>query len=47
MARLMERLGISVKEVKLERGGKWGPQHVYVVKGLDEVLGMEGESEYL
>ena len=32
-----------MKEVKLEKGGKWGPHNVYVFKGLGEVLGVEGE----
>ena len=47
MARLMEKSGSAVKEVKLEKGGRWGPHHVYVVKGLDEVFGVEGELEEL
>ena len=47
MARLMERSGSAVEGVKLEKGGEWGPQHVYVVKDLDEVLGVEGELEEL
>ena len=46
MARLMEKSGSAVEEVNLEKGGKWGPQHVYVVKGLD-VLGVEVELEEL
>ena len=45
MARLMEKSGSAVKDVKLEKGVKWGLQHVYVVKGLDEVLGVEVELE--
>ena len=47
MARLMEKSGSVVKEVNLEKGGKWGPHHMFVVKGLDEVLGVEGELEEL
>ena len=46
MARLMEKSGSAVKEVKLEKGGKWGPHHMYVFKGLDGVLGVEDELEY-
>ena len=42
MARFIEKLGSSVKEVNLEKGGKWVPQHVYVVY---EVLGVEVELE--
>ena len=47
MARLMEKSGSAVEEVKLENGDKWGPQPVYVVKGLDDELGVEGELEEL
>ena len=45
MARLMEKPGSAFEEVKLEKVGTWGQHQMYVVKGLDEVLGMEGELE--
>ena len=45
MARLMDKSGSSVKEFKMEKGGKWGPHNVYFVKGIDEVLGVEGVLE--
>ena len=40
MARLMEKSGIAVKEVNLEKVSKWGTQHVYSGKGIYEMLGV-------
>ena len=37
---MMEKRIISIKEVKLEKGGKCGPQNVYIVKSLNDVLGV-------
>ena len=34
--------GTSVEDVKLEKNGEWGPQHVYVAKGLDKLLDVKG-----
>ena len=42
MARFMEKSGSAVNEFNLEKGGKWGPKYMYVVKGLSEVLRVEG-----
>ena len=47
MARFMEKSGSAVNEFNLEKGGKWGPKYMYVVKGLGEVLQVEGELEEL
>ena len=40
-----ENTGICFRDVELKKDGSWGPQHVYVVKGLDELLGVHGETE--
>ena len=45
LAKLVEKTGSSVRDVELKMGGEWGPQHVCVVKGLDELLGVHGEIE--
>ena len=41
LARMMEKRGSLINEVKLEKGGKWGPQHFYVIEDLNDVLGVE------
>ena len=40
LTRMMEKRGSIIKEVKLEKGGRWGPQNVYVIKTLNCVLGV-------
>ena len=45
LVRMMKKSGHIVKETKLERGGDWGPQHVYVIRLLSEVLGVECDLE--
>ena len=40
LARMVEKRGSLIKEVKLEKGGRWGPQNVYVIKTLNCVLGV-------
>ena len=47
MEGFMDNSGSAVKEVNLKNGDKWVKHHVYVVKGLDEVLGVEVELEEL
>ena len=41
LSRMMEKRGSIIKEVKLEKGGMWGPNHVYEIKALNDVLGVE------
>ena len=45
LTKLVEKAGSCVRVVALEKGGSWGPQHVYAVKGLDELLEVHGEIE--
>ena len=43
LLRLVKSQGLaSVEDVKLEKNGEWGPQHVHVVKGLDKLLSVKG-----
>ena len=42
LPRLMKSQGIAVEDVKLKKYGEEGLQHVYVVKGLDKLLGVKG-----
>ena len=42
---MMEKTGSLFKEVNPEKGGKWGPQHVYVIQALNDVLGVECDLE--
>ena len=36
---------IQAKHVYLKKEGSWGPQHVLVAKGLDELIGTRGDLE--
>ena len=45
LTRLAEKTGNAFRDVKLEKGAEWGPQHVFVVKGLDELVGVKGDLE--
>ena len=43
--RIMEKRGSIIKEVNLKKGGKWGPHHVYVIKAINYILGVECDLE--
>ena len=45
LAKLVEKIGSCVRDVESKKDGSWGPQHVYVMKGLDELLEVHGEME--
>ena len=47
LARIAEKTGNAFRDVRLEKGGKWGPQHVFVVKGLDELVKVKGDLEVM
>lgn len=47
MGRLMEQSGAAFKEVKLEKDGANGPQHVYCIKNINEIEGVPLELDNL
>ena len=45
LTRSEEKTGNTLRDVKLEKVSIWGPWHVFVVKGLDELFGVKGDLE--
>ena len=45
LAKLVEKTGSCVRDVELKKDGSLGSQHMYVMKGLAELLEVHGEIE--
>ena len=38
LVRMMRKAGVSYKEVKLEKGGEYGPRSIFMICSIEEVL---------
>ena len=42
---MVQKEGIKIKEVDLEKDGNWGPKCVYCIKHMSEIVSVESELE--
>ena len=43
LVRLMTRMGGAFSDVRLEKDGDWGPQHVFRTVNFDDIVKVENE----